>query len=253
MMRSGMIVRPLCVFALAASAQTAQPAFDVATVKPNHSGSRGSVAPGARNGQFKGENNSLKTLLSAAYAIPEFQVQGPDWLKTALFDIAAKPPDGTTPDRIMPMLRTLLEDRFHLQTHREMAEMNIYALAVGKGGSKLPEFRAGEPMKPPTFLPGASMMMSNGPLEQFAGQLAPKVGRPVVNKTGLTGAFHVVLSYSPPSSAAARDASDPGADLFTAIQEQLGLCWSLRKGPLRFSRSTTRKRFQTGIRLAASG
>lgn len=235
-----MILRLFCVCALAASAQTAQLAFEVATVKPNHSGSRGSVALGVRNSQskagnssLKGENNSLKTLLSAAYSVPEFQIQGPDWLESERFDIAAKPPDGATPDQIMPMLRTLLEDRFHLKTHRETVEMNIYALVVGKGGSKLPEFRAGEPMRPPTFLPGASMITSNGPLEQFAAQLAPRVGRPVVNKTGLSGSFHVVLSYFPAGAAAAMDLpDDTGADLFTAIQEQLGLKLEPQKGPV---------------------
>lgn len=198
-----MILRLFCVCALAASAQTVQPAFEVATVKLNdHSDPRMGSGPSVKSGKFMAGNLTLKRLISYAYDVQEFQMKGPGWLESEHFDVAAELPEASQDGQAKPMLRTLLEDRFRLKTHRETAEMNIYALVVGKGGSKVPEIHPGEPVKPPSFPPGASMMMSNGPIAQFIGNLAPRVGRPIVDKTELKGEFHVVLSFAPDSAGA---------------------------------------------------
>jgi uncharacterized protein (TIGR03435 family) len=55
--------------------------------------------------------------------------------------------------------------------------------------------------------------------------LAQFVGRPVVDRTGLTGGFDFDLSF-PEANAGpggAGPAGDPGGSIFTALQEQLGL------------------------------
>jgi uncharacterized protein (TIGR03435 family) len=230
-----MIVILLCAFALAASAQTARPEFEVATVKLNdHSDPRMGSGPSVRNGRFTAGNLTLKRLVSYGYDLPEFQLKGPAWLESEHFDVAAKMPDGSPDAQAKPMLRTLLEDRFHLKSHRETAEMSYYALVVAKGGSKIKELRDGEPIPPPNFPPGAAAMMTNGTLASFAGQLAPVAGRPVLDKTGMTGRFHIFVTYASARAAAAGDASDPGPDLFTAIQDQLGLKLEPQKGPVEF-------------------
>jgi uncharacterized protein (TIGR03435 family) len=234
-----MIIRLFCVVAVAASAQTARPAFEVATVKPSQANNIGpyglhvrSVGPGLRNGKVTAENVTLTTLIGSAYGVPEFQIQGPDWLGSERFDVNAKIPEGTPPDQAMPMLRTLLEERFHLQTHREMAQMNVYALVVGKSGSKIKEFRAGEAVKPPNAPDGSMMMMVNGTLDKFAAQLSPRVGRPVVDKTGMAGTFMVFLTYSSGGGTSVDVPSDSGPDIANAIQEQLGLKLEPQKGPV---------------------
>ena len=48
-----------------------------------------------------------------------------------------------------------------------------------------------------------------------------RTGRPVVDKTGLDGAYDFKLDWAPDDSPAATDASAP--TLFRALQEQLGL------------------------------
>lgn len=75
------------------------------------------------------------------------------------------------------------------------------------------------------------------------------VGRPVVDKTGLTGSYDVMLDFSPegmgpgpkgPGPAegggnpaeAPRDSNDSGPTIFAALQEQLGLKLESRKGPV---------------------
>jgi uncharacterized protein (TIGR03435 family) len=128
------------------------------------------------------------------------------------------------------MLRALLEDRFHLQTHRASQEMNYYSLTIGKSGSKLKELRPGDPVPAPSFGPGtpSSMMMTNGSVARFAASLARNLGRPVIDRTGLSGNFHIMLAFTPATSLS----GDPGPDIFTAIQEQLGLKLEPQKGPV---------------------
>jgi uncharacterized protein (TIGR03435 family) len=62
------------------------------------------------------------------------------------------------------------------------------------------------------------------------------LGRPVIDKTGLTGKYSFELKWdaSPPSAAESSVASDPdGGSIFTALQEQLGLRLESQKGPVR--------------------
>src|SRR5215471_8873840 len=79
------------------------------------------------------------SLRTSPYDIPPYQVQGPDWMGPAIFDISAKMPDGADPKQARAMLRLLLEDRFGLRAHRDMKEFPVYALEVAKMGLKMKE------------------------------------------------------------------------------------------------------------------
>jgi uncharacterized protein (TIGR03435 family) len=82
---------------------------------------------------------NLVTYVAYVYDIPPYQVQGPDWMGPAIFDISAKMPDGADPKQARAMLRSLLEDRFGLKAHRDMKEFSVYALEVAKMGLKMKE------------------------------------------------------------------------------------------------------------------
>ena len=96
-------------------------------------------------------------------------------------------------------------------------------------------------------------------MARLADLLSMPLGRPVVDKTGLTGAYDIALEFSPeglgmmragpgpmmmgpppgggpagagPGTEAPRDANDSGPTIFTALQEQLGLKLESRKGPV---------------------
>jgi uncharacterized protein (TIGR03435 family) len=216
------------LLALAAGlAFAAEPQFEVATIRPSVGGPGGWV-PGIRNGRFSTTAFPFKALIGYAYSIPEIQISGPDWLTAESFDITATLPAGAEPDQAPLMLRALLEERFHIKTHREMIEMNYYALTIGKNGTKLKPLVPGEPIPTPKFGPDRppSTLMTNGTMGDFAAFLAKTMGRPVVDKTELTGRFHILLQYTPPSSTL------PGPDILTAIQEELGLKLESQKGPV---------------------
>src|ERR1700694_2623633 len=63
--------------------------FDVATVRPSHTG-KGAGTPAASPGMLTIRNLPLRTIIGAAYGIAEYQISGPQWLEQERFDILAK-------------------------------------------------------------------------------------------------------------------------------------------------------------------
>jgi uncharacterized protein (TIGR03435 family) len=80
---------------------------------------------------------SLYQLIVRAYRIKLYQLSGPNWMTSQKFDILTKMPEGVSEERIPEMLQTLLAERFRLSVHRESKERSVYALVVGRNGSKL--------------------------------------------------------------------------------------------------------------------
>jgi len=179
---------------------------------------------------------------------------GPSWINSDRYTITAKAENRTTPGIMQgPMLQTLLEDRFKLRIHRETREVHAYALTVAKRGPKLQAFKPGsctprppidltKPQSPPPALaPGekycASLGTSKGPnivvdaegmsLDDFAKIFLRPLGRPVINKTGITGTFNFHLVYAPDEDTRS-EATAPS--IFTALQQQLGLQLESTKG-----------------------
>jgi uncharacterized protein (TIGR03435 family) len=232
-----------CIFLVLAAvvAFAADPQFEVATIRPA-TGAPGGWVPGFRSGRFYTTESSLKTLIGYAYSIPAIQISGPGWIDSQFFDITATLPAGSTPDRAPAMLQALLADRFHVRVHRETADMNHYVLTIGKSGSKLLEIKPGDPVPSPApFGPGPpSIYMTNGTVADFAQGLARMLGRPVVEKTGLAGRFHIMIRYAKPN------ATEPGPDLLTAVQEQLGLKLEAQKGPVEILKVDSADKAPTG-------
>lgn len=235
-------------------------------------------------GRLACRGTSIQGLVVAAYGVKSYRVFGPEWLDSEKFEIEAKIPHGAAYQQLGQMLRKLLADRFHLKVHRETREMQGYALVVAKGGPKLPEFRApNEPLsapgsdpaslptedesrqkieemaaafsaggKPAGFLQtsernGVSYLTAFGlSMPRFADLLSNRVGRDIVDQTGLKGSYEIRLSYSPgegmqrsttvrigPDGVATPVEADPAApSLFSALQSQLGLKLESRKVPV---------------------
>ncbi len=80
---------------------------------------------------------SLYNLVVTAYRIKPHQLSGPDWMRSQRFDIAAKIPDGVSKDQVPEMLQALLAERFKLSIHRDSKDQSVFALVVGRNGSKL--------------------------------------------------------------------------------------------------------------------
>src|ERR1700730_12338650 len=88
--------------------------FDVATVRPSHTG-KGAGNLAASPGMLTIRNLPLRTIIGAAYGIAEYQTSGPQWLEQERFDILAKIDASLTgEDQMRPLLQPLLAERFHL-------------------------------------------------------------------------------------------------------------------------------------------
>ncbi len=233
----------------AAFAQT-EPAFEVASVKPNTSDDhRASMRMGGS--ELLLNNFSLKRLIMLAYDVKNFSISGPDWLDNVRFDVAAKPPAGMTREQLKPMLRALLEERFKLQVHRESKTMTGYALVVGKGGLKVKELE--ESVGDNNGNAGSQISVGRGQLtasrmtmKSLADWLQNPVDRPIADMTEIKGSFDIKLEWTPeenPVMAAAHGAAtgpnegaerkaDAGPTIFTALQEQLGLRLQTQKVPV---------------------
>ena len=254
-----------------APAPAGTPTFEVASIKRNNSGT-GMISIGMQpGGRLNFTNVPLRQLIIRAYGVQPFQViGGPDWMSSDRFDVIAKAEGAAAPQEMNLMLRALLADRFKLVVHNETREMAIYYLTRSREDGRLgPELKTasvdcgtagrGRPGGPP---PGAAgpggapgggcqMMITPGRL-QVAGQpianivtpLANQLGRPVIDKTGLTGGYDFTLSWLPdggrgipagplPPGAPELPPIDPNApSLFTALQEQLGLKLEAARGPV---------------------
>ena len=220
---------PVFFVALCAQQPAQHPSYDAASLKINNSGSGSSSSNGSR-GQVLMVNQSLKRLIERAYNVKPFQVMGPDWLESAHFDLAAKYPPDTPPAEHAAMLRTLLEERFKLQVHRETKELPGYALIVTKGGFKLKPVETGE-----------SGSNSNGDgtittykatkitIAQFADYIARHLGETVIDKTGIEGAYDVNLRFGRDDTPADVETAPP---LTSVIQEVLGLRLQAQKVPV---------------------
>ncbi|MGA2115354.1 MAG: TIGR03435 family protein [Bryobacteraceae bacterium] len=132
------------------------------------------------------------------------------------------------------MLRKLLADRFHLAFHRENKELSAYAIVVGKTGSKLTKSTGDPNGLPGLGFRGLGLLNArNANMVDFAGLMQSTVlDRPVVDQTGLSGRFDFELKWTPDEFQFAglgvkvpppTDNVDALPDLFTAIQQQLGL------------------------------
>lgn len=205
--------------ALAAAQET--PSFEVASIKPNTSGSYESSLDRSR-GTLTFTNVSLRECVAYAFGIPtgrDQDLETPAWMNDAKFDISAKLPEETPRDRARAMMRTLLADRFHLQTHTETKRVPAYVLSVAKGGPKL---KRNTESDDGAFIFGRGSIRARAiGMTGLANRLSGRefeLDRLVVDQTGLEGAFDFELRWAVDGAF-----TDSEGSLFTSIREQLGL------------------------------
>jgi uncharacterized protein (TIGR03435 family) len=238
-------VAPLFVAVMLLSfsaAAQAQPSFEVASVKSSvppgvgrSSGYAMGGGPGTRDPvRFTCENFDLASLIMLAYNIRPYELSTPAWMHEAKFDIVANVPDGATREQFRLMLQNLLTERFQLKARRDTRTMPVYVLLIAKKGPKLRENRADTPVtKVVSTGREVQMTFTSASMERLAMQISgvPEVGRPVLDRTGLTGTYDFQLNLA----GASRGGPDPdsnSASIFTVIQEQLGLKLELRVAPV---------------------
>ncbi|MDR3541514.1 MAG: TIGR03435 family protein [Desulfosporosinus sp.] len=220
------------------------PILEVATIRPvkdTHGDSAHDIKRGRSLFVYQA---TVKYLMMLAYGIDRAQVvDGPNWAADDEYDVQAQAIEGVdivkNNDWPEELLKEVLADRFKLKFHREQRKLPVYVLSVAKGGSKL---KASDPNS--SFSGGGGTHLGEcsfrkAPLSQFSNWLSFVVlDRKIVDNTGLTDNFDFDLKWSPDETqfthySGARPMKDStGPNLFTAIQEQLGLKLKPMKAPL---------------------
>lgn len=195
-----------------------------------------------RDGLYINREATRLHLIEAAYGVKEEDVvNGPSWLKSDVFDVVAKVPEGTTLATADLMLQALLADRFGLVIHRDTRPVPRYVLSLGKDGSKL---------KPGSGNPGCRLMQTGGGgpasvpnlkvtchnlttqaiAENLQGMPGNYVDHPVLDSTKLEGTWDFELEYT--QAGLLPEKGRDGITIFDALNKQLGLKLELQDVPM---------------------
>lgn len=243
------------VFVLASClcAQSAQaPSYEVASIKINHGGPNHPVTWDETPDGLMISNVMLELLIRQAYGIQSYQVErAPEWVNQEEYDISARIDDAETrhlrtltkeqaqAERRL-MLQALLADRFQLAVHHERKQGPAYALVVAKNG---PKFQAAAPPASPHMpisMGDGLLTFKGAPMSTLVRLIAQVIGRPVLDRTELTGNYAFTLKWTPdefdlPANAQQSEetsAEPNGTSIFTVIQDQLGLKLESTKAPV---------------------
>jgi len=228
------VAGPLIVGIVHAPAVRAQSAkFEVAAIRPSEDDGGHDIH--SDKSRFTTHNATLKRLIAAAYDIDIQLISGgTNWVDSAGYDINAKIPAEFVQqrDKLPLMLQSLLAERFKLVIHREPIQISGYALVASGKGPKME--------RAATSQTGSNMHTNNAHLtaegvtmETFAKYLSRNrdIGKLVVNKTGLNGAFNFKLDWKPEPLASTTESPSDLPSIFAAIQ-QLGLKLESAKVPI---------------------
>jgi uncharacterized protein (TIGR03435 family) len=248
--------------------------FDVVSVKP-HEAAAAATTPFRRFGPTIAQRPDggitmldvpTALLIARAYSVttPADIVGLPGWATTDRYDVVATSSlSSATPEQEAAMVRAMLADRFKLSAHYEDRDQPVYDLVVARKDGRL-----GPGMKPSeaecvakatergaraegrgggfggfgrrgggpcSFRMTGDRMEGDTTMPVLARVLRAPSGRFVIDKTGLTGSYRILLTFDRTSEQGGRgrgrgrgaQTETPNADLapslFTAIHEQLGL------------------------------
>lgn len=242
--------------------------FDVAVIRPSAPDKRGLNIMINGSGEINVQGASLQDLITFAWDInTQMIADAPKWLNDDHWDIlgkastdaAASPgaPPMIDPDDLKVMLQSLLADRFKLKVHNEDRPTDAYTLVAAN-----PKMKKADPLnrtgcktgpgpdgKDPRIANpnlGRLVTCQNMTMAQFAEQLQSMasgwVKAPVLDATGIEGAYDFTLSFSTTSQVRASQrgnadgdtASDPSGaiSLPDALVKEIGVRMEKQKRPV---------------------
>ena len=268
---------PATLCMLAASGQTVKaPEFDVVSIKLSAPLDPGVMRAYREAGKAPSMNRimtdtrvnleriPLTLLVGLAYRVRPEQVAGPEWMKSTDYDVLAELPAGSTKEQIPGMLETMLKDRLGLRAHLRTVEQQVYALVVGAKGLQVKEgVPDGEDFGTPAeerklreyTMSGMGRYKNDGrghyewaaaSMSAFADYLSQgnsMTGLPVIDMTGLKGAYQLTMDFQFTTLADVRanaakagdgQAADPNPRVDAVFKsiERMGLKLERRKAPM---------------------
>ena len=211
------------------------PRFEVAAIHPtdpgDHDGPSG--CPSSPR-LLTCRNVTLKRCIVGAYGVgPDRVLGGPDWITVDSFQITGLANQPAGDKAMMAMLQTLLAERFQLVLHRESHPGETMVLEIAGKASKLQPSGDGDSHSWKNMhdhLEATKITMG-----EFAEIMSRNLNLPVVDRTGLTGAFNFTLHWNP-NDASVHERDETFAilrlEMSKAVVRQLGLTIKSRKLPV---------------------
>jgi uncharacterized protein (TIGR03435 family) len=194
--------------------------FQNATVSLNASASLSGGSEIRPGGRVTITNTSMRDTLRLIYDVPDFAIVGaPEWLASERYDIEAQAAGNPSRDELKAMMRSLLADQFKLIAHREFRKVPVFELrrlrddgVLGPGlvPAKI-SCEVGSTAACPHELSAGSYTAKGMPVPRLVRTLAELAGRPLIDRTNLSGTYDVSLTWT------------PGRPILAAVREQLGL------------------------------
>jgi uncharacterized protein (TIGR03435 family) len=207
----------------------------------------------AQGGQIK-VGGSLDMLIRAAYNVTDLQLEaGPSWVTEDWYEIAGRAADDANAEQRQLMLQSLLADRFKLALRRETRRLPVYELVPSNDGLRISPMSEGActPAKQirwdlidldaPLFACEGftrRRVLSQSPetrpyprwprvhrieagnisIATLIDLISIDLDRVVIDKTGFTAPFNLLLDFAP-----AADPAASGPTIFEALHDQVGL------------------------------
>lgn len=208
--------------------------FEVASLRPRDPSTAPMMncqgGPGTQDpSHYNCTNVPIAYLAQLAYGETFQTMDVPEWTSTTLqgFTLRAVIPGGATKEEFHTMLRSLLEDRFHLKWHRETREVQAYILSV-----IAPKMQRSAPRTAPSVRMNYEGLIHinarRQPVASLTDQLYVLLQARVIDETNLAGEFDYDLEFVSPTLTGTEI---DGQSVFTALREKLGLSLRNTKKP----------------------
>ena len=255
----------------ATPAATSKPlAFEVVSIRQNTSAPNQMGPPvfGPTPDGYRMVNMPLAFAIMTAYVPqtgggalynPNTDLRGlPPWGMQDRYDIVAKVSDEDLPEWQKPaaqtlmlqaMLQAMLADRCKLAVHRDLKDAPVYFLTVGKGGPKFKQTDPAVPLPAGVTIPGGAVLVeSNEGVKMYNATMGlvttmlssmggmGGLGRPALDKTGLTGRYDIVIKRQdmmpPPAAPGEASAPPDPVSMVMSVADSLGLKLEPGKGQM---------------------
>ncbi len=168
----------------------------------------------------------LRECIQWAYQVQAVQVIGADWLDDVKLDVVAKAGSPVEDPQLFVMLRTLLGERLGVKVHFERKEIPVYALVIGKHGSKMTESTT-QGLRTVTRDQNGIETHLRWSMYELTAAFSSVLGRPLINETRLNGRYD--FRIDPRTIAPDLRGMDRVTTQVAVIQTQLGLDIESRK------------------------
>jgi uncharacterized protein (TIGR03435 family) len=161
---------------------------------------------------IRAEGISLKSAIALAYDVPTIRVIGPDWLAERRYSVRAVVPKDAineTARSWRPLLQQELTSLLRLQTHIEQRPFDVLVLTVPVALKMAPAVGGGMSAQ----VNDNRVRFRNATMGDLAQVLNGIVGMPVVDETGVRGAYDMEFGWR----------EDRVPSITTALDGQYGL------------------------------